>query len=251
MISLDTDTTAAPAAAAGAVAAAGAEPRASLRERKKLATRRALRRVALDLVSERGFSQVTVEDIAEAADVSPRTFFNYFPSKEAVLFGTSPDRLEALRAGVRDAAPGESALTALGIVLAAEARNRAEELWALGGDAAAWLHRMKSAQADPHLRAAQAAHLAVNERIVTEALAERLGTDPDRDPYPGLLAAAATAVLRSTLTFWAATGGEVPLDRITALAWQALAAGLPEDCALRTVTDVTDTALARGGKDDE
>jgi AcrR family transcriptional regulator len=233
-----------------AAAPAGAEPRASLRERKKLATWRTLRRVALDLVSQRGFAHVTIEDIAEAADVSPRTFFNYFPSKEAVLFGTSPDRLEAVRAGIRDTAPGESALTALGLVLAAEARSRAEELRELDGDAAGWLRRMKSARVDPHLRAAHAAHLAAGERLMTEALAQRLGTDPDRDPYPGLLAAAATAVLRTTMSFWAASGGEVSLDELTRRAWQALAAGLPEDCALRTVTDVTDTALTRGGKDD-
>jgi AcrR family transcriptional regulator len=229
---------------------AGSGAQASLRERKKLATRRALRRVALDLVSQRGFAQVTVEDIAEAADVSPRTFFNYFPSKEAVLFGSSPDRFAATRAGIRDAAPGQSALTALGLVLAAEARGWAEELRDLGGDPAEWLRRMKSAQADPHLRAAHAAHLATGERLVAEALAERLGTDPDRDPYPGLLAATATAVMRSTLSFWAASGGEVPLDQLTTLAWQALAAGLPEDCALRAVTDVTDSAQTRGGKDD-
>ena len=247
-------TTPAPAAATATAPAPSApsapEPQASLRERKKLATRRTLRRVALDLVSQRGFAQVTVEDIAEAADVSPRTFFNYFPSKEAVLFGTSPDQFEAVRAGIRDAAPGESALTALGIVVVAEARSWAEELAELGGDAAGWLHRIKSAQVDPHLRAAHAAHLAASERQMAEALAERLGTDPDRDPYPALLAATATAVLRATLSFWAGSGNEVSLDELTRLAWQALAAGLPEDCALRAVTDVTDTALTRGGKDD-
>ena len=57
-----------------------AEPPTSLRERKKLATRRLLRRTTLELVARHGFPNVTVEDIAEAADVSPRTFFNYFPS---------------------------------------------------------------------------------------------------------------------------------------------------------------------------
>ncbi len=68
----------------------------SLRERKKQATRRSLRRIALQLVSDRGFAQVTVEDIAAAADVSPRTFFNYFPSKEAAVFGADPERTAEL-----------------------------------------------------------------------------------------------------------------------------------------------------------
>jgi AcrR family transcriptional regulator len=216
-------------------APAGA-PRASLRERKKLATRRSLRRVALDLVAEQGFAHVTVEDIAEAADVSPRTFFNYFPSKEAALFGADPERVAALRERLVRQAPGEPALDALRMVMASDARAVADELRELGGDPADWLRRMKAARADPHLRAAHAAQMAMVERAVTEGLAERLGADPERDPYPGLLAATAAGVFRASMTFWAGSGGTVPLDQLIDLAFRALADGLPESCELRHVS---------------
>jgi AcrR family transcriptional regulator len=216
----------------------------SLRERKKQATRRALRRIALDLIAERGFAQVTVDDIAAAADVSPRTFFNYFPTKEAALFGASAGRLEALRDGIVHYAPGESALEALRQALVNEARARAADLSDLGGDPVNWLRRMKSLHSDVHLRAALASHMAMVERVITEALAERLGTDSDRDPYPALLAAASTGVMRAAMGFWADGGGALALDQLTDLACQALAAGLPEDCALRNVSLRSDVATA-------
>jgi len=216
--------------------ALAADPRASLRERKKLATRRLLRRIALDLVAERGFANVTVEDIAAAADVSARTFFNYFTSKEAALFGTEPDRLAVLRERLAHDLPGEPVLDALRAVMASDAQTVAEELRALGGDPADWVRRMKEAHADPHLRAARAAQMAMVERAITEGLAERLGTDPERDPYPGLLAATAAGVFRTSMSFWAGSGGTAPLDLLITLAFQALAGGLPQDCALRHVT---------------
>jgi AcrR family transcriptional regulator len=216
--------------------ATAGEPRGSLRERKKLATRRSLRRITLDLVTERGFAHVTVDDIAEAADVSTRTFFNYFPSKEAALFGTYSDQATALRERIAHEAPGEPVLDALRMVMVSNAQTVADELSELGGDPAEWLRRMKAARADPHLRAARAAQMAMVERAISEGLAERLGTDPDRDPYPGLLAATAAGVFRASMMFWTGSGGTESLDRIVDLAFRALADGLPEDCALRQVT---------------
>ena len=208
----------------------------SLRERKKLATRRLLRRAALDLVAERGLTNVTVEDIAEAADVSPRTFFNYFPSKEAALFGGDPERAVELRERVATGAPGKSALDALRVVLAQDSEEMADELRSLGGDPADWLRRMKMARTDPHVRAAHAAQMAMIERAIAEGLAARLGTDQETDPYPGVLAAAAVGVVRACLTFWAGTGGASPLGQLIDQAFEALANGLPENSDLRRST---------------
>ena len=215
-----------------------ADPPVSLRERKKLATRRQLRRVALELVAERGLANVTVEDIAEAADVSPRTFFNYFPSKEAVLFGGEPDRAAALRDRVARLAPGAPAVEVLRTVMAQDAEAGAAELRLLGGDPADWLRRMKVARTDPHVRAAQAAHMATIERAIGEGLATRLGTDPDTDPYPWVLAAAAVGVVRACMAFWAGSGGAVQPGRLVEQAFQALAEGLPERGALRQLTEL-------------
>jgi AcrR family transcriptional regulator len=225
-------------------------PPASLRERKKLATRRLLRRAALELVAERGLANVTVEDIAEAADVSPRTFFNYFPSKEAVLFGGDPDRAAELRDGIVNAAPGRPALDALRVVLAQDSQATADELRSLGDDPAEWLRRMKVARTDPHVRAAHASQMAMLERAIAEGLAVRLGTSQETDPYPGILAAVAASTVRACLSFWAGSGGAMPLGQLIDQAFLALADGLPDDCDLRRITaNVTATNVTEDRKD--
>jgi len=219
-----------------------AEHPASLRERKKLATRRLLRRVALDLVAERGLANVTVEDIAEAADVSPRTFFNYFPSKEAALFGGhDPERAVRLRDRVASEAPGEPALTALRVVMAQDAEAIADEFLLLGGDPADWMRRIKVARGDPQVRAAHAAQMALIERAITEGLATRLGVSPEADPYPGVLAAVAVGVTRACTAFWGGSGGTVQLSQLVDQAFGAIAEGLPDSGPLREIAaDVTD-----------
>jgi len=65
-----------------------------LRERKRLATSRAIQFAVLELSRDKGFDNVTVDEISRRADISPRTFFNYFPSKEAAVFGDNPFNLD-------------------------------------------------------------------------------------------------------------------------------------------------------------
>ncbi len=207
-----------------------AEGPLSLRERKKLATRRALQRVALELVARRGYAHVTVEDIAEAAQVSPRTFFNYFPSKEAALMGVTPERTDALRRRLAELPAGLSPIEAVRQVLVEELRGMSEELGQLGGDPGEWLRCMKEAQVDPDLAAARAAHMARVERALAAGLAERLGTGPASDPYPVLVAGTTMGVLRAVVTMWAQAGGTVEPDVLADMAFRALAQGLPPGC---------------------
>jgi AcrR family transcriptional regulator len=86
------------------------EPSPGLRARKKRQTRAALATAALKLFAERGYEETTIADIAAAADVSPRTFFSYFPSKEDVVFAEIDDRLEEVAERLADRVPGESPL---------------------------------------------------------------------------------------------------------------------------------------------
>ncbi|MFI1740557.1 TetR/AcrR family transcriptional regulator [Streptomyces sioyaensis] len=90
-----------------------AETTTGRRERKKARTRQALADAALRLFTERGFDNVGVREVAEAADVSLSTLFKHFPNKEALVFDLDADIESALVAAVRDRAPGQPVLHAL------------------------------------------------------------------------------------------------------------------------------------------
>jgi len=68
-----------------------------LRERKKRRTRQTIIDVALKLFAERGYAETTLSEIAEAADISPSTFFNYFPAKDAIVFALTDQLVESAR----------------------------------------------------------------------------------------------------------------------------------------------------------
>jgi AcrR family transcriptional regulator len=180
-----------------------------LRQRKKERTRRALEDAALDLFTTKGFADTTVEDIAAAADVSPRTFFRYFATKEDVLFGEDAENRSALTEQLASRPRAEPPLEKLRAAILAMANE-------FGRDRDR-LIRVARVKASPNLRAKFLEHQYAHEQLVSEAL---LATDPGADPaHVRLVVATAFAALRATLESWLAAGGT---DDLVVLATQAL-----------------------------
>ncbi|GAA4946483.1 TetR family transcriptional regulator [Streptomonospora halophila] len=168
-----------------------------LRERKKATTRRALQRAAVRLAVERGSEHVTVDDIAAAADVSKRTFFNYFSSKEEAIVGDGPPRPDdEARAVFVAHGPTGDLLDDLKIFLFSPlADSDAEDL----GQRLADVHeRKRLAQREPHLVPRVMAAFADMERYVGESVAERLGEDPD-DIRPQIVASLGITAMRFSM----------------------------------------------------
>jgi AcrR family transcriptional regulator len=84
-----------------------------LRETKKLQTRQQIAQKAMELFAERGFDRVTVAEVAAAANVSEKTVYNYFPTKEDLFFDEVPARIAAMVETIRTRAPGETIPAAL------------------------------------------------------------------------------------------------------------------------------------------
>jgi AcrR family transcriptional regulator len=192
---------------------------AGLRERKKLATRLALHEAALRLVAERGLDGVSVDDIAERADVSPRTFFNYFPTKDDAVLGLDPGDPGHQVAAFLARPAGESPLQALRAVAREQAAAMAQEtdLWPL---------RLRVIDGHPALLGRLSASFGRAETAMARAIAQRAGTSAD-DVYAVLVAGVSGVAMRTALHRWLSTGFTASLPDLVDEAWAALAAGLP------------------------
>jgi AcrR family transcriptional regulator len=183
-----------------------------LRERKKEQTRRLLTETARRLFAERGFDHVSVAEIARTAEVSETTVFNYFPSKEDLVFGGLEAFEREMLDSVRGRAEGEDALEAFaGFVLrprgilASQDREAADRL----------LEISRMIATSPTLLAREQQILARYTRSLTALLAQETGAAPD-DPRPYVAANALVGVHRELIDYVRTRilGGTPRLDRL-------------------------------------
>jgi AcrR family transcriptional regulator len=190
-------------------------PRPGLRERKKQRTRDALLHAALELFTTRGYEQTTVDDITEAVDVSQRTFFRYFASKEEAAFALQEIAEECFFETVRARPPHEAPLDAL--------RRAVVEGWDAISEAIdavvpveLYLRMYRVIESTPVLLAAHLRRSAESEERIARLLAEREGLDVEADPRPRLLVAVFGGVLRVTERQWN-TGDDFSLEAMREL----------------------------------
>jgi AcrR family transcriptional regulator len=196
-------------------------PRPGLRERRKKLTAAELEAAAYRLFGERGFDNVTVDDIAAEADVSRRTFFRYFASKEDVLLADHFVQLARLRAAMADRPADEPIVTALRnalLSMTGDFDERKEKV----------ILRGRLMRDTPSLQARSLVHQKLWEEAMQEMVAERLGVDPVTDLRPGVVAAAGLAAMRVAFTNWLSSGCDGDLIALTTEALDLLDGGLQQ-----------------------
>lgn len=188
----------------------------SLRERKKRDTRTALESAAVRLVLERGLEHVTVEDISARANVSSRTFFNYFPGKEDALVAGEPGAGERVATAVacliRRGVDPLGALRATFLDFAA----------AMGASKAEWRDRAELVRRYPQIAAPALVTWVNTERQLTSVVSEG---SPMGEAWAATLVAAATSAFRVSVMRWAHSDGPGHLHEELVAAFDLLARG--------------------------
>ena len=168
-----------------------------LRERKKAQLRQHISDTATMMFLDRGFDAVRVSEVAAACDVSEKTVFNYFPTKESLLFDNTDRIADAIRESVRDHRDGRSIAGAAHAAAVSEF-DRIHAYWQ-AGDESAVLEVVRRFGAlieeTPALRAAQHSVLDRLVDVAADALGERAGVDP-LDPEPQVAALAIVGIWR-------------------------------------------------------
>ncbi len=169
-----------------------------LRERKKQKTREAIQREALRLFQAQGYDTTTIEQISAAAEISPSTFFNYFPTKEDVVLYDSydPILLSTLAAGP----PGEPLSASVRRALDAIAGVMERDREVILVRARLWLE-------EPALRARVWEELERTRNLLTAVLAAHSGRDPDEFELRVIAMMVITAAFEASLE-WVRQGGE-------------------------------------------
>ncbi len=191
-----------------------------LRERKKRATRQALQHAAVRLFRERGIEAVTVEDICAHAEVSPRTFFNYFPAKEEVLVPWDPDMVEGTARRIL-AQPAEHPPLRAAHVALGEAIDTA-----MAGPT--WRDQALLLRDHPEVVRRIVLASRALEAALADGIAQRLSRDRE-DRYVRLLAATAITALRSSIQSWHQADPDTDLHDFLDEAFDLLGRGLPPD----------------------
>jgi AcrR family transcriptional regulator len=174
-----------------------------LRERRRMRTMAAIQHAAFRLFAEQGYDATTVEQIAAAADVSPATFFRYFPAKEDVVRTDEFDPLLLDRLAARPA--GEDVLTAVRATIAS--------LLPLMEDVEPLRDRIRLLSGTAGLRAQMWDGFRANTDTVAAAIAPRLGRDP-ADLEARAAAAAVVAALVEAVLAWADPATEAGLGEL-------------------------------------
>ncbi|MFI8516820.1 TetR/AcrR family transcriptional regulator [Streptomyces sp. NPDC085481] len=172
-----------------------------LRERKKQRTRDTLIRVALELFTTQGYEGTTVDEIADAVDVSQRTFFRYFATKEDVAFAVQQMVEERFLDALTERPAEEGPLEAM--------RNAVLSAWDTIGEAIAevvpvelYLRSFQVIESTPALLAVHLRRSTEMEESIARLIAGREGLDVDEDPRPRIAVAAFSGVMRVTGQLW-------------------------------------------------
>jgi AcrR family transcriptional regulator len=173
-----------------------------LRERKKQATRQAIHEAAMRLFAERGYDATTIADIADAAGISPRTFFSYFSAKEEAVFQKFDMAYAEFSRALSERPAGMTALAALRAWIIREAPKYMATPENIRLEA-------KLRQESPAVAACELRHTRMYEARLAEAVATDLG-EPADSLRPRLVAAAAMAALQVSGDKAEASLGENP-----------------------------------------